>query len=132
MKETQHSFHSVKSPRATEIAADADLCMQAAQPAALWEAKFHSPIACPSKTTLCKHPASPILFVFSSGGPGVDNGGNPPTHSTSPGPTSNLPKPAMEEFFTGIPLSRGEPSGRTCGLTESLATLLLLQINKVT
>lgn len=101
--------------------------MQAAHPAKPWEAKFHSPITCPSNTTLCKHPASPILLVFKSGGPGVDTGGNPPIHNTSPGPTSNLPKPAVEEFFTGVPLSREEPSGRTCGLTESFAMLLFLK-----
>jgi hypothetical protein len=104
--------------------------MQAAHPATPWEAKFHNPMACPSKTSLCKHPASPILFVFKSGGPGVDTGGNPPTHNTSPGSTSNLPKPDVEEFFTGVPLSRGEPSGRTCGLTESFAMLLLLKRRK--
>jgi hypothetical protein len=103
--------------------------MQAAHPAAFWEAKFHSPIACPSKSTLCKQPASPIFLVFRTGGPGVDAGGNPPTHNTSPGPTSNLPKPDVEEFVTGVPLSRTEPSGRICGLTESFAMLLLLQIN---
>jgi hypothetical protein len=103
--------------------------MQAAHPAALWEAKFHSPTACPSKTTLCKHPVSPVLLVFRTGGPGVDAWGNPPTHNISPGPTSNLPKPDVEEFVTGVPLSRTEPSGRTCGLTESFAMLLLLQIN---
>jgi hypothetical protein len=112
------------------IITDANLCIQAAQPAVLCDAKFHSPIVCPSRTTLCKHPASPILFVFrSGGGPGVDIGGNPPTHNTSPGPTSNLPKPDVEEFVTGVPLSREEPSGRTCGLTESFAMLLLLQRN---
>lgn len=120
----------VQSLRATKTLTSADLCIQAAQPAALCDAKFHSPIVCPSKTTLCKHPASPTRFVFrSGGGPGVDIGGNPPTHSTSPGPTSNLPKPDVEEFVTGVPLSRGEPSGRTCGLTESFAILRLLQKN---
>lgn len=118
------------SLRAPKTLTSADLCIQAAQPAAFCDAKFHSPIVCPSMTTLCKHPASPVLFVFrSGGGPGVESGGNPPTHSISPGPTSNLPKPDVEEFVTGVPLSRGEPSGMTCGLTESFATLRLLQGN---